>query len=75
MLHGGGNRLLMVDADGANKFSGSEKLWKALDKIAPGQNPTGAAVGSQAHLVKSEAVVKVMHFSFIAFKCLLNILG
>jgi dolichyl-phosphate beta-glucosyltransferase len=62
MLHGGGNRLLMVDADGASKFSDLEKLWKALDKIAPGNNAAGAAVGSRAHLVKSEAVVKVVLF-------------
>lgn len=58
MLHGGGERLLMVDADGASKFSDLEKLWKAMDKIAPNKK-AGVAVGSRAHLVKSEAVVKV----------------
>ncbi|KAF5362140.1 hypothetical protein D9756_002209 [Leucocoprinus leucothites] len=57
MLYSGGERLLMVDADGASKFSDLEKLWKALDGISPNKKP-GVAVGSRAHLVKSEAVVK-----------------
>jgi len=57
MLHGGGERLLMVDADGASKFSDLEKLWKAMDQIAPNKK-AGVTVGSRAHLVKSEAVVK-----------------
>lgn len=58
MLFGGGERLLMVDADGASKFSDLEKLWEAMDEIAPKEN-AGVVVGSRAHLVKSEAVVKV----------------
>ncbi|KAF9454380.1 glycosyltransferase family 2 protein [Macrolepiota fuliginosa MF-IS2] len=57
MLYGGGERLLMVDADGASKFSDLEKLWKAMDEVAPNKK-AGVAVGSRAHLVKSEAVVK-----------------
>lgn len=58
MLYAGGERLLMVDADGASKFSDLEKLWTAMDDIAPNKQP-GIAVGSRAHLVNSEAVVKV----------------
>lgn len=58
MLHAGGERLLMVDADGASKIEDLELLWKALDEIAP-KNAPGMVVGSRAHLVKSEAVVKV----------------
>jgi dolichyl-phosphate beta-glucosyltransferase len=58
MLYSGGERLLMVDADGASKFSDLEKLWKAMDKIAP-KKEASVAVGSRAHLVNSEAVVKV----------------
>lgn len=58
MLFGGGQRLLMVDADGASRFEDLELLWKEMDKIAPDNGP-GMVVGSRAHLVKTEAVVKV----------------
>jgi len=57
MLFGGGERLLMVDADDASRFVDLELLWEAMDKIAP-DNGAGVAVGSRAHLVKTEAVVK-----------------
>jgi dolichyl-phosphate beta-glucosyltransferase len=58
MLFGGGERLLMVDADDASRFVDLELLWEAMDKIAP-DNGAGVVVGSRAHLVKTEAVVKV----------------
>lgn len=58
MLHGRGKRLLMVDADGASRFEDLELLWKAMDDLAPGDAPS-FVVGSRAHLVKTEAVVKV----------------
>ncbi|KAF8216737.1 Alg5-prov protein [Mycena galopus ATCC 62051] len=57
MLFGGGERLLMVDADDASRFSDLEDLWEAMDKIAP-DHGAGVVVGSRAHLVKTEAVVK-----------------
>ncbi|KAJ6581789.1 Alg5-prov protein [Mycena capillaripes] len=57
MLFGGGERLLMVDADDASRFADLELLWEAMDKIAP-DNGAGVVVGSRAHLVKTEAVVK-----------------
>ncbi|KAJ7251331.1 glycosyltransferase family 2 protein [Mycena rebaudengoi] len=57
MLFGGGARLLMVDADDASRFSDLELLWEAMDKIAPA-GAAGVVVGSRAHLVKTEAVVK-----------------
>jgi len=57
MLHSGGKRLLMVDADGASRFMDLELLWDAMDSIAP-SNAAGIVVGSRAHLVKTEAVVK-----------------
>ncbi|KAJ7491941.1 glycosyltransferase family 2 protein [Mycena latifolia] len=57
MLFGGGERLLMVDADGASRFADLELLWEAMDKIAP-DSGAGVVVGSRAHLVKTEAVVK-----------------
>ena len=58
MLFSGGKRLLMVDADGASRFEDLESLWEAMDEIAPDDKP-GVVVGSRAHLVKTEAVVKV----------------
>lgn len=57
MLYSSGERLLMVDADGASRFDDLELLWKAMDGIAP-NNGAGVVVGSRAHLVKTEAVVK-----------------
>jgi dolichyl-phosphate beta-glucosyltransferase len=58
MLHARGNRLLMVDADGASRFEDLELLWKKMDELGPKDEPT-VVVGSRAHLVKTEAVVKV----------------
>ncbi|KAH8995054.1 glycosyltransferase family 2 protein [Lactarius hatsudake] len=59
MLHARGRRLLMVDADGASRFADVELLLEALDALAPADSDAPAAViGSRAHLVKTEAVVK-----------------
>lgn len=58
MLHGRGRRLLMVDADGASRFEDLELLWKAMDVISP-KDQAAVVVGSRAHLVKTDAVVKV----------------
>jgi dolichyl-phosphate beta-glucosyltransferase len=55
-LHARGRRLLMVDADGASLFSDLELLWKALDESDVDRH--GIAVGSRAHLVDTDAVVK-----------------
>jgi dolichyl-phosphate beta-glucosyltransferase len=63
MLFASGSRLLMVDADGASRFEDLELLWKAIDELAPTNEPA-VAVGSRAHLVKTEAVVKVCGFLF-----------
>jgi dolichyl-phosphate beta-glucosyltransferase len=57
VLHCRGERVLMVDADGASRFKDLELLWKSLDTIE--KNGQGVAVGSRAHMVKSDAVVKV----------------
>ena len=58
MLHARGRRLLMVDADGASRFEDLELLWSAMDEISP-EGEAAVVVGSRAHLVKTEAVVKV----------------
>jgi len=55
-LHARGRRILMVDADGASQFRDLELLWKAMDDIETGGN--AVAVGSRAHLVGTDAVVK-----------------
>ncbi|KDN33818.1 hypothetical protein RSAG8_13091, partial [Rhizoctonia solani AG-8 WAC10335] len=52
MLHARGQRMLMVDADGASKFSDLDKLWAAVD------NGADVVCGSRAHLVGTDAVVK-----------------
>lgn len=57
VLHARGRRVLFVDADGASQFSDLELLWKAMDKIE--EDGQAIAVGSRAHLVDTEAVVKV----------------
>lgn len=56
-MHARGRRILMVDADGASQFSDLELLWKAIDQVE--LDGEGIAVGSRAHLVDTEAVVKV----------------
>jgi len=55
MLHGRGRRLLMVDADGASRFEDLELLWEAMDEL---KTDATISIGSRAHLVKTEAVVK-----------------
>ncbi|KIY68027.1 glycosyltransferase family 2 protein [Cylindrobasidium torrendii FP15055 ss-10] len=57
MLYASGERMLMVDADGASRFDDLELLWAEMDRIAP-ENAPGVCVGSRAHLVKTDAVVK-----------------
>jgi len=66
MLHARGRRLLMADADGASRFADVELLLGALDELAPvgTEEALGIAIGSRAHLVKTEAVVKVRIFFF-----------
>ncbi|KAH9034572.1 Alg5-prov protein [Lactarius pseudohatsudake] len=59
MLHARGRRLLMADADGASRFADVELLLEALDALAPANSDASAVViGSRAHLVKTEVVVK-----------------
>jgi len=68
MLFAGGDRLLFADADGASRIEDLEALWKAMDEIAPNKAP-GVVVGSRAHLVKSEAVVKVRPILRLSIHC------
>lgn len=59
MLSARGKRCLMVDADGATRFSDLSKLETALDKLTKDGDGHGIAVGSRSHLVTTEVVVKV----------------
>jgi len=63
LRHVRGHYAVFADADGASKFSDLGSLVTGCDLIkdAPGRC---IAVGSRAHLVGSEAVVKVRRFSF-----------
>lgn len=47
----------MVDADGATRFSDLDKLEVQLKQVE--RDGLGIAVGSRAHLVRTDAVVKV----------------
>ncbi|KAJ3055571.1 dolichyl-phosphate beta-glucosyltransferase [Rhizophlyctis rosea] len=76
MLVSRGEKLIFVDADGATKFSDIEKLEKDLDRVA--KKGEGVAVGSRAHMVNTEAVVKrsfVRNFLMYGFHTILYILG
>jgi len=57
-MHARGERILFVDADGATRFSDLETLWLKMDEREQDGQPV-IAIGSRAHLVNSEAVVKV----------------
>lgn len=57
MRHARGAYVIFADADGASKFSDLEKLLTACREIED-DGGRGVAVGSRAHLVGSEAVVK-----------------
>ena len=56
MLTAQGNQILFVDADGATRFSDIQDLMNQLPK-------NGVAIGSRAHMVETEAVVKVLRLT------------
>lgn len=58
LRHVRGEHILFADADGASRFSDVGKLLEGCDEVVDGSG-RGAAIGSRAHLVGSEAVVKV----------------
>jgi dolichyl-phosphate beta-glucosyltransferase len=76
MRHARGQYVLFADADGASKFSDLEKLLTACQD-AEDKKGRAVAVGSRAHLVGSEAVVKrskLRNFLMYSFHTLLWIL-
>ncbi|KAM6533785.1 dolichyl-phosphate beta-glucosyltransferase, variant 2 [Fusarium falciforme] len=56
--HVRGEYVLFADADGASRFSDVGKLIEGCEEVVDGSH-RGVAIGSRAHLVGSEAVVKV----------------
>jgi len=79
MMHARGRRVLMVDADGASRFEDLEGLWKAMDELAPlHSDGSGVTIGSRAHLVATEAVVKrsfIRNFLMHGLHTILRIVG
>ncbi|KIW75593.1 hypothetical protein Z517_10335 [Fonsecaea pedrosoi CBS 271.37] len=73
MRHARGRYVVFADADGASKFSDLEKLVRACQEVEDAEG-RGIAVGSRAHLVDSEVVVKrskVRNFLMRCFHMLL----
>ena len=58
MRHARGEYILFADADGASRFSDLGRLIEGCEEVVDGAH-RGVAIGSRAHLVGSEAVVKV----------------
>ena len=57
-MHSRGRLILFADADGATRFADLGLLLAAMEKTVDGEG-MGMVVGSRAHLVTSDAVVKV----------------
>ncbi|KAG5994333.1 hypothetical protein E4U43_003258, partial [Claviceps pusilla] len=57
LRHVRGEYVLFADADGASRFSDVGKLIEGCEEVVDG-SLRGVAIGSRAHLVGSEAVVK-----------------
>ncbi|BGP32008.1 dolichyl-phosphate beta-glucosyltransferase [Rhodotorula toruloides] len=86
VLHASGHRILFVDADGATRFEDLALLEEELDVLeaqqakngSSDQAPQGLIVGSRAHLVSTEAVVKrsaLRNLLMRSFHLYLSILG
>jgi len=76
VLHCRGERILFVDADGASRFSDLDKLHAAMDEIEQ-EKRVAMVVGSRAHLVTTQAVVKrsiLRNFLMHAFHFILSLL-
>lgn len=58
LRHVRGEYALFADADGASRFRDVAKLIEGCEEVVDGSR-RGVAIGSRAHLVGSEAVVKV----------------
>jgi dolichyl-phosphate beta-glucosyltransferase len=66
MRHVRGQYVVFADADGATNFADLGKLVKACQEIEDSRG-RGVAVGSRAHMVGSDAVVKVLPIPAIPY--------
>ncbi|SOV06701.1 related to dolichyl-phosphate beta-glucosyltransferase [Ustilago sp. UG-2017a] len=76
VLHSRGHVILFADADGATSFSDLTKLSLTLSHVLTPAGH-GVAVGSRAHMVKSDAVVKrsfIRNFLMHSFHIFLTLL-
>ncbi|KAK3294901.1 glycosyltransferase family 2 protein [Chaetomium fimeti] len=76
LRHVRGKYAVFADADGASRFSDLGKLIEGCEDVVDGSN-RGVAIGSRAHLVGSEAVVKrsaIRNFLMRSFHFVLTIL-
>ncbi|KAF9737614.1 hypothetical protein PMIN06_003938 [Paraphaeosphaeria minitans] len=76
MRHARGQYVVFADADGASRFSDLGKLVEGCQKIEDDRG-RGVAIGSRAHLVGSEAVVKrskLRNFLMHSFHLLLRLM-
>ncbi|KAF1917404.1 nucleotide-diphospho-sugar transferase [Ampelomyces quisqualis] len=76
MRHARGQYIVFADADGASRFGDLGKMVEGCKKIEDKQG-RGVAIGSRAHLVGSEAVVKrskLRNFLMHSFHILLRIM-
>ena len=62
-----GAKVLMVDADGATKFSDLDNVEREFDKFEGGKDGMAVSVGSRAHL-QQEAVAQVSCI-FFQYNC------
>ncbi|CDR87805.1 related to dolichyl-phosphate beta-glucosyltransferase [Sporisorium scitamineum] len=76
VLHSRGHLILFADADGATSFNDLSNLCRVLSNVVT-RTGHGVAVGSRAHMVKSNAVVKrsfVRNFLMHCFHLFLTLL-
>ena len=76
LRHVRGKYALFADADGASRFSDLGRLLEGCEDVVDGSS-RGVAIGSRAHLVGSEAVVRrsaVRNFLMRSFHFVLTIL-
>ncbi|KAL7788716.1 glycosyltransferase family 2 protein [Trichoderma ceciliae] len=76
LRHVRGEYALFADADGASRFSDVGRLIEGVEEVVDGSR-RGVAIGSRAHLVGSEAVVKrsaLRNFLMRSFHLVLTIL-
>jgi len=67
VLSSRGEKILMVDADGATKFSDLDNVEKALDKFKGGKEGMAVSVGSRAHLQDDAVAQRNWFRNFLMF--------